>query len=178
MTEALFTMQSRSSLMFKSIIFSLKFSLFFKLSASSFYKCDTPVHSYECHLGIINFHNANNTNNTNKVNKWLTIEEINHYKLKVISLITRYNRIPQFSIHSQTGVTGKIKVNGKNRSSNSQSFRSLAAYIHQDDALRPYLTVSEAMTIATNLKLGYNVTKEYKTSMVCERYDCSAGKFN
>ncbi|XP_037042719.1 ATP-binding cassette sub-family G member 1 [Bradysia coprophila] len=66
----------------------------------------------------------------------------------------------------QTGVTGKIKVNGKNRSSNSQSFRSLAAYIHQDDALRPYLTVSEAMTIATNLKLGYNVTKEYKTSMI------------
>lgn len=70
------------------------------------------------------------------------------------------------TIHSETGVTGTIKVNGKNRSNNSQSFRSIAAYIHQEDTLRPYLTVGEAMTIATNLKLGYNVTKEYKSSMV------------
>lgn len=70
------------------------------------------------------------------------------------------------TIHRETGVTGTIKVNGKNRSNNSQSFRSLAAYIHQEDALRPYLTVGEAMTIATNLKLGYKVTKEYKANMV------------
>ncbi|KAJ6646153.1 ATP-binding cassette sub-family G member 1, partial [Pseudolycoriella hygida] len=66
----------------------------------------------------------------------------------------------------ETGVTGVIKVNGKHRSNNSQSFRSFAAYIHQEDALRPYLTVCEAMTIATNLKLGYNVTKEYKSQMI------------
>lgn len=70
----------------------------------------------------------------------------------------------------ETGVTGTIKVNGKNRSNNSQSFRSLAAYIHQEDALRPYLTVGEAMTIATNLKLGYNVTEAYKSNMVKEMF--------
>lgn len=67
---------------------------------------------------------------------------------------------------SETGVTGKITVNGKSRSSNSKSFRNVSAYIHQDDALRPYLTVREVMTVATHLKLGFNVTKAYKNKMV------------
>lgn len=67
---------------------------------------------------------------------------------------------------SETGVSGKITVNGKSRSSNSQSFRNISAYIHQDDALRPYLTVKEAMTVAAHLKLGFNVTKEYKQKLV------------
>lgn len=72
---------------------------------------------------------------------------------------------------SETGVSGKILVNGKNRSTNSQTFRNLSAYIHQEDALRPYLTVGEAMNVATNLKLGYNVTKEYKSDLVSILYD-------
>lgn len=67
---------------------------------------------------------------------------------------------------SETGVTGKITVNGKNRSSNSENFRNASAYIHQDDALRPYLSVREAMTVAVHLKLGFNVTKEYKNKLV------------
>lgn len=69
-------------------------------------------------------------------------------------------------ISSETGVTGTITVNGKNRSTNSQSFRNISAYIHQDDALRPYLTVGEVMTVATHLKLGFRVTKEYKQNLV------------
>lgn len=68
--------------------------------------------------------------------------------------------------HRETGVTGKITVNGKSRSSNSTSFRNVSAYIHQDDALRPYLTVREVMTVASHLKLGFNVTKAYKKRMV------------
>lgn len=67
---------------------------------------------------------------------------------------------------SETGVTGKITVNGKNRSSNSENFRNISAYIHQDDALRPYLTVQEAMNVAAHLKLGFKVTKEYKKKLV------------
>lgn len=70
--------------------------------------------------------------------------------------------------NSETGVTGKITVNGKNRSSNSENFRNVSAYIHQDDALRPYLTVREAMTMATHLKLGFSVKKEYKVQLVSE----------
>lgn len=66
----------------------------------------------------------------------------------------------------ETGVTGKITLNGKNRSSNSENFRNISAYIHQDDALRPYLTVREAMTMASHLKLGFSVTKEYKAQLV------------
>lgn len=73
------------------------------------------------------------------------------------------------SPNSETGVTGKITVNGKNRSSNSENFRNVSAYIHQDDALRPYLTVCEAMTVAAHLKLGFKITKEYKLQLVSEK---------
>lgn len=74
-----------------------------------------------------------------------------------------------FSSNSETGVTGKITVNGKNRSSNSENFRNVSAYIHQDDALRPYLSVCEAMTVAAHLKLGFNITKEYKLQLVSKK---------
>lgn len=77
-----------------------------------------------------------------------------------------------FFFARETGVTGKVLVNGKNRSTNSQTFRNLSSYIHQEDALRPYLTVSEAMNVATNLKLGYNVTKEYKSDLVSIKFYC------
>lgn len=71
-------------------------------------------------------------------------------------------------MNSETGVAGKITVNGKIRSSNSENFRNVSAYIHQDDALRPYLSVQEAMTMATHLKLGFNVTRAYKMQLVSE----------
>ncbi|XP_055314826.1 ATP-binding cassette sub-family G member 1 [Sitodiplosis mosellana] len=66
----------------------------------------------------------------------------------------------------ETGVTGKITINGKSRSSNSENFRNVSAYIHQDDALRPYLTVCEAMTYSADLKLGFKITKEYKLQLI------------
>lgn len=89
--------------------------------------------------------------------------------LKIFKEEEEDNQLRSFCLYlfcRETGVTGKITVNGKNRSSNSESFRNISAYIHQDDALRPYLTVREAMTVATHLKLGFNVTKEYKQKMV------------
>ena len=79
-----------------------------------------------------------------------------------------FSHAPTKQLNSETGVTGKITVNGKNRSSNSENFRNVSAYIHQDDALRPYLTVREAMTMATHLKLGFNnITSDYKMQLIC-----------
>lgn len=79
-----------------------------------------------------------------------------------------FSMIQCFPSNSETGVTGKITINGKNRSSNSLNFRNVSAYIHQDDALRPYLSVCEAMTVAAHLKLGFKITKEYKLQLVSE----------
>lgn len=53
-----------------------------------------------------------------------------------------------------TSVTGKIMINGQERS--ISEFRKLSAYIMQDDNLQPLLTVQEAMHIAVDLKLGLN----------------------
>lgn len=83
-----------------------------------------------------------------------------------VCIIIFYRSFVCACVHSETGVSGSVLVNGKNRNSNSQTFRSQSAYIHQDDALRKYLTVGEAMTVAAHLKLGFNVTKEYKMTVV------------
>lgn len=82
------------------------------------------------------------------------------YRLQV-KLNTVYS-----DLYSETGVQGTVLVNGKNRSNNSQTFRTMSAYIHQDAEQRNYLTVGEAMTVAAHLKLGYVVSKEYKQSVV------------
>lgn len=65
---------------------------------------------------------------------------------------------------SESGISGSIKVNGKARSVNT--FRKSSAYIHQDDALRPWLVTHESMMIAAHLKLGFTVSHEHKTKLV------------
>lgn len=70
-------------------------------------------------------------------------------------------------MNREQGVTGHITVNGKSRSTNSQTFRNLSAYIHQMDEHREYLTVGECMTAAAHLKLGHGVSKQYKENVVC-----------
>lgn len=67
---------------------------------------------------------------------------------------------------SATGVSGDIKVNGKEMSPSSERFRQLLCYIHQDDLLRPQLMVGEIMLMAAHLKLGFKVTKAYKIDLV------------
>uniref|UniRef100_A0A182J0J7 Uncharacterized protein n=1 Tax=Anopheles atroparvus TaxID=41427 RepID=A0A182J0J7_ANOAO len=64
------------------------------------------------------------------------------------------------------GVSGMVQVNGKSRSHNSESFRKLSCYIQQHDALRPWLTVTEAMTCATHLKLGFGIGMEEKRKLI------------
>ncbi|KAH8317738.1 hypothetical protein KR074_008484 [Drosophila pseudoananassae] len=65
-----------------------------------------------------------------------------------------------------TGVSGDIKVNGKEMSPSSERFRQLLCYIHQDDLLRPQLMVGEIMLMAAHLKLGFKVTKAYKIDLI------------
>lgn len=59
---------------------------------------------------------------------------------------------------------GHIKINGKER--NLSQFRKLSAYIMQDNQLHGNLTVEEAMSVATNLKLNSKVTKGEKQVVV------------
>lgn len=62
---------------------------------------------------------------------------------------------------------GTIKMNGKER--NLSQFRKLSAYIMQDNQLHGNLTVEEAMTVATSLKLSTKVPKEEKVVVVSVR---------
>lgn len=55
-------------------------------------------------------------------------------------------------------------MNGKER--NLSHFRKLSAYIMQDNQLHGNLTVEEAMTVATSLKLSTKVTKDEKILVV------------
>lgn len=59
---------------------------------------------------------------------------------------------------------GTIKMNGKER--NLSQFRKLSAYIMQDNQLHGNLTVEEAMSVATSLKLSTKVPKEEKMIVV------------
>lgn len=65
-----------------------------------------------------------------------------------------------------SGVSGMVQVNGKSRSHNSESFRKLSCYIQQHDALRPWLTVNEAMICATHLKLGFGISLDEKRKLI------------
>ena len=66
--------------------------------------------------------------------------------------------------YKTSNVSGDININGKPR--NLRKFRKIGAYIMQEDCLSPLLSVAEAMDVATNLKLGENVSKEEKELVI------------
>lgn len=62
--------------------------------------------------------------------------------------------------------TGSILVNGHPR--NTVQFHKMSRYIMQEDMLQPHLSVYEAMIIAADLKLGSELTRKQKTTLVNE----------
>lgn len=59
-----------------------------------------------------------------------------------------------------------VSFNGKVRHHNSDKFHHLAAYIHQYDELRPWLSTGEAMMFAAHLKLGSSMSADEKKKIV------------
>lgn len=73
--------------------------------------------------------------------------------------------IIDISHHFRTSkIEGSITMNGKER--NLSLFRKLSAYIMQDNQLHANLTVEEALYVAANLKLGQNILRSEKMSVV------------
>lgn len=66
--------------------------------------------------------------------------------------------------YRKTGVEGAVYVNGRIR--NLNSFRRMTCYITQDDRLQTLLTVLENMRIAADLKLGPEVSRHEKESII------------
>ena len=72
-------------------------------------------------------------------------------------------RVPDASA-KVSSLTGKVKVNGENR--NESKFRSISAYVLQDDNLYPHLTVLETLTLAVTFFLPSTTTDAEKASLV------------
>lgn len=68
--------------------------------------------------------------------------------------------------YKTSGMNGSITINGHER--NLSQFRKLSCYIMQDNQLHANLTVEEAMRVASNLKLGKDMTKDEKQEVVQE----------
>ncbi|XP_030380668.1 ATP-binding cassette sub-family G member 1 [Scaptodrosophila lebanonensis] len=66
--------------------------------------------------------------------------------------------------YKTSSIEGSVTMNGAER--NISTFRKLSAYIMQDNQLHGNLTVQEAMSVATNLKLSKKFTKPEKNSMI------------
>ncbi|KAK9508109.1 hypothetical protein O3M35_007842 [Rhynocoris fuscipes] len=67
------------------------------------------------------------------------------------------------------GAGGKVLINGVDRAEiGLEEFKKASCYIQQDDIIRPLLTVHEAMTMATHLKLGCSISQQDKKNKITE----------
>ncbi|KAJ9580520.1 hypothetical protein L9F63_024286 [Diploptera punctata] len=71
--------------------------------------------------------------------------------------------------YKTSGMNGSITINGQER--NLSLFRKLSCYIMQDNQLHANLTVAEAMRVASNLKLGKDMSSKQKEEVVGEILD-------
>lgn len=82
----------------------------------------------------------------------------------LLRLLNTNTDLPLHPLPRTTNIVGSITMNGKER--NLSDFRKLSAYIMQDNQLHANLTVEEAMTVATSLKLSTTVPKNEKMLVV------------
>jgi len=74
--------------------------------------------------------------------------------------------------YTMRGVDGTVMMNGKDRSKDHlNELSKLSGYIMQDNALRPALTVKEAMTFAAHLKLGNSTSHGQKQKQIFDLLD-------
>jgi ABC-type multidrug transport system ATPase subunit len=78
--------------------------------------------------------------------------------------VEHIKHIKAFHDFRTTGVTGSVKVNGRER--NVQKFRKKLCYITQEFAILELLTTRETLVIAADLKLNADVGKVKKIEMV------------
>lgn len=65
------------------------------------------------------------------------------------------------------GSSGSVRINGRERNSKDpEEFKKLSCYIQQDDYIRMELTVGEAMTYTTDLKLGNSFSQKKKKEQI------------
>lgn len=69
-----------------------------------------------------------------------------------------------YALEKFSKLTGRVLVNKQPR--NDESFRSISAYVLQDDKLFPHLTVYETLIIAAHFYLPTSVTDESKEELV------------
>jgi ABC-type multidrug transport system ATPase subunit len=76
----------------------------------------------------------------------------------------KFQRIKIFHDFRTSGVTGSVKINGRER--NVQKFRKKLCYITQEFAILHLLTTRETLEIAADLKLSADVGKLKNNEMV------------
>jgi ABC-type multidrug transport system, ATPase component len=77
----------------------------------------------------------------------------------------RNSNIHMFYDFRTHGVTGSVKVNGKERS--VRKFRKQLCYITQEFAMLDLLTARETLVVAADLKLNSDIGTQKKNKMVC-----------
>lgn len=66
----------------------------------------------------------------------------------------------------QKNFTGKVAYQSERSELNWKTFKKYSRYIQQDDALFPFFTVQETISIAAELKLGKNLSRDTKEKVI------------
>lgn len=132
---------------------------YFNLMFSSYFKCDCIFRSNKV-LGK-GYSVLSQTTDTCQ----LVSKNVMCYFVSAFYFILN---LQMYICYRTKGLTGSVTINGIDRKTLNY-YRKLVCYIMQEDQLMPHLTVLEAMTAATNLKLGPEYSSKSKTIVVSSK---------